>query len=156
MTVSTSPTLSAAALWRLRVVTFALAALAAGSVVFWVLKLGSSNPTPVDAATLSTLDSARMDAQAVARALGASQTSDVAPRVLPSQRWVLTGVARAGTTQGVALIAGEGQHAKPYRLKAPLEEGLYLVGLEPRMAHLGPTPDGPVSMTLELPKLRER
>lgn len=157
MTVSTSTTLSSAALWRLRGVTLALAALAAASVVFWVLKLSTSSPVPVDVAAISTPDRVQpADTDAVARALGASRAGDAAPRGLPAQRWTLSGVARAGTSQGVALIASEGQAAKPYRVKARLEEGLFLVGLEPRKAHLGPTPDGPVSVTLELPPMRAR
>lgn len=153
--VSTPASPVTPSVWRVRGITFVLAALAAGSVVFWALKITTPNQVQVNPAALASADMARVDWAGTARALGAT-TGPEAPRAMVAQRWVLTGVARAGSAEGVALIAGEGQPAKPYRLKAKLEEGLYLVALEPRQAHLGPSAEGPVSMTLALPALRER
>jgi general secretion pathway protein C len=156
MTVSTSGRQTSAALWRVRAVTLVLAALAAASVVFWGLKIGAPTPVQVSAAALTTAQAEAVDWAASARALGAKKNSEApAARALNAQRWVLTGVVRAGTSEGMALIAAEGQPAKPYRLKSRLEEGLFLVALEPRLAHLGPSPEGPVSISLTLPKLRE-
>ena len=154
--VSTSASPVTPSLWRVRGITFVLAALAAASVVFWALKITAPAQVQVNPAALASADMARVDWAASARALGAVTAGTEAPRALAAQRWVLTGVARAGSTEGVALIAGEGQPAKPYRLKAKLEEGVYLVALELRQAHLGPTAEGPVSTTLTLPALRER
>ena len=156
MTVSTSDRPSAGALWRVRLVTLGVAALAAASVVFWGLNISAPTPVQVNTAALATAEAEAVDWAALARALGAIKNSETpAAPALTAQRWVLTGVARAGTAEGMALIAAEGQPAKPYRLKSRLEEGLYLVALEPRLAHLGPSPQGPVSISLTLPKLRE-
>jgi general secretion pathway protein C len=156
MTVSTPDRPTAGALWRVRVVSLAMAALAASSVVFWGLKISAPTPVQVSTAALTTAEAEAVDWAASARALGATKNSEApSARALNAQRWVLTGVARAGTSEGMALIATEGQPAKPYRLKSRLEEGLFLVALEPRLAHLGPTPEGPVSISLTLPKLRE-
>lgn len=156
MTVSTSAQRSSAALWRVRLVTLALAALAAASVVFWALKISAPAQLQLEPAALAGSDSLRPDAAASARALGATPTTDAAPApAVVAQRWSLSGVARAGTAQGVALIAADGERAKPYRLKARLQDGLFLVALEPRKAHLGPTEEGPISTTLELPKRPE-
>lgn len=156
MTVSTSDRPTVAALWRVRLLSLALAALAAASVVFWGLKISAPTPVQVNTSALTIAETEAVDWAASARALGATQNSETpSVRALNAQRWALTGVARAGTAEGMALIAAEGQPAKPYRLKSRLEEGLFLVALEPRLAHLGPTPEGPVSLTLTLPKLRE-
>ncbi len=156
MTFSTSDRPTAGALWRVRVVTLCVAALAAASVVFWGLKISAPTPVQLNTAALTAAETGAVDWAASARALGASKNSETpTARALTPQRWVLTGVARAGTAEGMALIAAEGQPAKPYRLKSRLEEGLYLVALEPRLAHLGPAPEGPVSISLSLPKLRE-
>jgi general secretion pathway protein C len=155
-TVSISNRLSSAAIWRVRILTFVLAGLAAASVVFWGLQMSAWAPVQMNPTSLKTFDTARVDAQALGRVLGVSKQAEApGSRALATQRWTLTGVARAGTAQGVALIAADGQPAKLYRLKSPLEEGLFLVALEPRKAHLGPSSEGPVTMTLELPKLRE-
>ena len=156
MTVSTSDRPSAGALWRVRLVTLGVAALAAASVVFWGLNISAPTPVQLNTAALATAEAEAVDLAASARALGANKNSETPiAAALTAQRWVLTGVARAGTAEGMALIAAEGQPAKPYRLKSRLEEGLYLVALEPRLAHLGPSPQGPVSISLTLPKLRE-
>jgi len=156
MTVSTSDRPSTGALWRVRLVTLGVAALAAASVVFWGLNIGALTPVQVNTAALATAEAEAVDWAASAGALGATKNSEApAARALNAQRWVLTGVVRAGTSEGMALIAAEGQPAKPYRLKSRLEEGLFLVALEPRLAHLGPSPEGPVSISLTLPKLRE-
>jgi general secretion pathway protein C len=156
MTVSTSDRPSAGALWRVRLVTLGVAALAAASVVFWGLNISAPTPVQLNTAALATAEAEVVDWAASARALGAIKNSETpAAAALTAQRWVLTGVARAGTAEGMALIAAEGQPATPYRLKSRLEEGLYLVALEPRLAHLGPSPEGPVSISLTLPKLRE-
>jgi general secretion pathway protein C len=139
-----------------RLVTLGVAALAAASVVFWGLNISAPTPVQLNTAALATAEAEVVDWAASARALGAIKNSETpAAAALTAQRWVLTGVARAGTAEGMALIAAEGQPAKPYRLKSRLEEGLYLVALEPRLAHLGPSPEGPVSISLTLPKLRE-
>jgi general secretion pathway protein C len=156
MTVSTSNRPTAGALWRMRAVTLCVAALAAASVVFWGLKISAPIPVQLNTAALTSAEAVAVDWAASARALGASKNSEIPTvRALTPQRWVLTGVARAGTADGMALIAAEGQPAKSYRLKSRIEEGLYLVALEPRLAHLGPAPEGPVSISLSLPNLRE-
>lgn len=142
--------------WGVRLGTFALWLALGGSVVYWGLRLSvppGGVPVPPVAGP-----AAAIDAEAVARALGAgSRPTALAASQAPvpaDGRLVLQGVL-AGQAQGsgAALIAVDGQPPRPFRVGAAVGD-LVLLALGPREARLGPRVDGPVSVTLEVPVRR--
>jgi general secretion pathway protein C len=90
------------------------------------------------------------------RLLG-GQKADASPTPeavdVSSSRFKLLGVVAGGHGQGRALIAADGKTAKPYRVGAPVEDGLVLKSVSPRSAELARSLEAPAGMTLELPKL---
>ena len=142
--------------WGVRLGTFALWLALGGSVVYWGMRLSA----PLGALPVPSVGplAAAVDAQAVARALGAGPVPAAAVAsgapVPADGRLVLQGVL-AGQAQdsGAALIALDGQQPKPYRVGAVVGDWV-LLALGPREARLGPRADGPVSVTLEVPVRR--
>lgn len=95
-------------------------ALAAGGVAYWALRLaGGEAPVQVPVATALDPD-ARVDGAAVARALGARQARSAPADDDLSRRVVLRGVLTHGH-DGAALIAVDGQPARPLRVGASLD-----------------------------------
>ena len=141
-------------LWRLRLFTFLLAALAAGSMAYWMLKWSASAPAS-PAASVVFAPPPPTDPLAVARLLGGGQTSATAAPLesLASSRFKLTGVVTDPAHGGYALIAIDGKPAKPYRVGAAVNEALMLHSVAPRSATLAASRDAPAAFTLELPKL---
>lgn len=137
--------------WGIRLATLALAALAALSATYWVLK--STHVDSVSTAASATGFST-MDPQALARAFGGGGlvTPAGAP-VAPSTSYVLVGVLADRQHGGAALIAIDGKAAKPYRVGATVDNNLVLQSVAARRAVLAPAVDGPAQMTLELPPL---
>ncbi len=146
--------------WAVRGVTFLVWLALAFSTTYWGLQWqesGASRPTSASGVAASAGDTAAgFQPAALGRALGAvgPAIERVAAPALAS-RLVLVRVVRAGARDGAALIAIDGKPARSVRLHAEVEPGLYLVGLEPRRASLGPEPRGPESLVLELPKPKE-
>ena len=143
---------STPATWPVRGATFALWALAAGSVVFWGLKLGGGSRT-VNAPPLPARPVAAADPVAIARVLGGlpSATAVAAPAAPLASRFQLLGVAAgARSGQGAAIIAVDGKPGRPYRVGSVVDEGLVLQSVQGRQATLGPA-NGPAVVTLELP-----
>jgi general secretion pathway protein C len=146
----------APAAWTVRGATFALWALAAGSAVFWGLKLGGGGqgvaaPVP----PLRTVGAA--DPAGIARLLGSAPAVAGQPVAAPSlaSRFQLVGVAAGERSGGgAAIIAVDGRPARPYRVGASIEEGLVLQSVQGRSATLATAMDGPAVLTLELPPLR--
>lgn len=133
--------------WPLRGVTFLLAALAAGSAVFWGLKLGAGRSVP---ALVATADSApAIDAQAVVRALGGGATvSATAPQ---RTAYVLVGVLADRRQSGAALISMDGKTAKAFTVGQTVDADWVLAAVHGRTATLsGP---GGTRLELELPPL---
>lgn len=131
----------------------ALAALAAGSAVHWVLKW------PVAAVPVATVDApaaATVDTLAVARALGGG-AGPVAAAVAPaSSRFSLAGVVAGGEHRGAALIAVDGKPAKPYRVGAVVGAQWVLQSVEPRRVVLAPQgSSADASIALELPPKKQ-
>ena len=133
-------------------VTFALAALAAASAAYWVLK-SSGTSAPATALPVALASATPADPQAVARALGggvvlAPTPGEVAPA---ASRYVLTGVVADRSNRGAALISVDGKPAKPVRVGASLDGGLVLKSVAGRRAVLATGVDAPAMVTLELP-----
>lgn len=143
--------------WGVRLGTLALWAVAGASVVFWGLRL--SAPPASGMAPVAAPAPLAPDAQALARLLGAAPAQAAAPSAAPvaplASRFTLVGVLSGRNSGGgAALIAVDGQPAKPYRVGAVVEEGLVLQALGPRQAQLGATADGPAAVTLDMPLKR--
>jgi general secretion pathway protein C len=140
-------------LWRLRIVTFLIAALAAASAAYWVLKWRASAP-PLAGAAATFAAPAAADPQALARLLGGGQTQLVATLVASAaSHFKLSGVVASQGKNGSALISIDGKPARPYRVGARLNDALLLHSVAPRSAALAASLDAPVSVTLDLPKL---
>ena len=137
--------------WPVRLITFALWALAAAGVVFWGLRL--SIPAPQQAAPAMPVPMSAPDTQAIARLLGALP-SGATPTVLQpaaASRYTLVGVlAGRDGVSGAALIAVTGQPAKPFRIGSVVDDNLVLQALGKHEARLGPSVQGPSALVLEM------
>lgn len=137
--------------WTVRGVTFVVWAVAAASAAYWVMKFAGSDPS-VPRVAAASRQAAPADPMVVARLLG--HTTSAAPTAVAqptSSRLSLIGVVADRSQRGAALIAVDGKPAKPYRVGTAVDEGLVLQSVQPRKATLGPSVDGPASVTLELP-----
>jgi general secretion pathway protein C len=145
--------INAYSLWSNRIVTFALAALAAGSVAYWALKgMGTSRLSVAPPVALASAPPA--DPQAVARALGGGLVvAQTEPGQGPpaSSRFVLAGVVANSAHGGAALISVDGEPAKPFRIGAAVDGRLVLQSVAPRRAVLAANLGAPAEVTLELP-----
>lgn len=137
-------------LWRLRAVTFVLAALAAASAAYWVLKISSRGSV---AASVAAADSgAVLDAQAVVRALGGSSAPATGAATAPARNpYVLMGVLADRSQAGAALISIDGKPAKPYTVGARVDGDWVLQAVAGRTAVLAGA--GDTRLELELPAL---
>ncbi len=141
-------------LWWLRIATFLLAALAAASAAYWVLKWSSPAPANRAPAAVRTFSrTTQTDPQVVARLLGGGQKAVAGLVESASSRFKLIGVIANRTHGGYALISVDGKPARPYEVGAALNESLVLKSVAARSAALAANADGPVSLTLELPVL---
>ena len=148
--------------WWPRLAAFVLAALAAGSTVYWAMKWPASQP----ASTLQTPTGQRYtaaDPALLARALGASPAS-AAPgvaqpamsAVAASSRLTLVGVVANMRNGGTALISVDGKPARPFRVGAQIEGEWTLQSVAQRRAVLSGREGGDAAFTLELPMLKSR
>lgn len=139
-----------------RLIAFCVWALAAGSVVFWALRLGVQ-PAGVPGHALSVTSEVSNSA-AVVRMLGGATvvaSASAAPEPALASRFRLIGVMApqpGATGSGVALIAVDGKPGKPYALGGQVEGELVLQSLTHRTAAIGPS-GAPAVLTLELPLL---
>ena len=141
--------------WLIRLLTLLLAALAAASTTYWVLKW----PRAKALAPLAplTTDAPPTDPQAVARLLGSRpgpaqvETNSVAPQ----KDLKLLGVIALGDagSRGSALIAVEAGTAKPYHIGQTVLDGLVLHSVKARTALLAPSLQSAATVKLELPPL---
>ena len=139
-------------LWGLRLTTLLLWLMAAASVVYWGLRL--STPPSGLAVPAVFASPPAPDVQAVARLLGAVVVASAAAPVPSSaSRFALVGVlAGRQSGGGAALIAIDGQPAKPFRVGATVDAGLVLQSLGQGQVQLGASRDGPAALTLQIPK----
>jgi general secretion pathway protein C len=126
--------------------------LAAGlSAGYWVLQaLGRAPVTPVPAAASAP---PVVDAALLARALGALPAATLLAQATPAaaSRYALQGVVAVGAARGAALIAVDGQPARPFRLGAEVASGLVLQAVTAQQVRLGVAVDGPTVITLDMP-----
>ena len=141
--------------WAVRGVTLGLWLLAAGSCVYWGLRVA---PRVAPLAVVAPAPSVfAADPAAVARLLGANPTAAApagAPMASLASRFSLLGVVAARSRRGAALIAVDGKPARPFRVGSAIDEGLMLQSVEGRRAVLGASAGGPAVLTLELPPLK--
>lgn len=139
--------------WLNRLLTTLLAALAAGSAVYW----GLTWPTPpgTTRAAISTDSVATVDPDKLARLLGAGQspivTEAAAPAVTSNLKLVGIIAVGAGGSAGSALISVAGAPAKPYRVGQTVADDLVLRAVKPRQAELSSKEAGAARVSLELP-----
>jgi hypothetical protein len=90
------------------------------------------------------------------KVLGAVSVSAVAEPAAPSlvSRLALLGIAKRGK-EFSALIAVDGQAAKPFAKGAEVLPGLVLQSVNLQQAHLGASLGGPVQLSLDMPKRAE-
>ena len=142
--------------WWLRITTFAIAALAAASAAFWVLKWNDT-PLASPSATVIYSDKGAADPQAVARLLGGGGASTaVGSGTTPdngASQFKLMGVVANSAQGGYALIAVDGQPARPFQVGSPVSKELVLQSVAPRTAVLAARLEAPATFTLALPEL---
>ena len=141
------------AAWTVRGATLVLWALAAGSAVFWGLRMGGTQDSmAVPAARARPV--AAVDPGALARLLGGGATAVVAaPQATLASRFQLLGVAAGVQSgEGAAVISVDGKPARPYRVGAALDEGIVLQSVHGRQAVLAAAGTGQPLLTLELPQ----
>lgn len=155
--MQSTPTLPATNPWLIRLLTFALSALAAGSCLFWVLAWpGTAAPLRAAPGT-SAVQTAPVNASLVAQLLGAPATDASNPPPGPAQStYILVGVIAQGGrgSQGSALIGKTGDELpQPYLVGDTVSDGLVLHAVHARSAVLGPPGSPSGTLTLELPEL---
>lgn len=143
------------AIWPARLSTFVLAAMAAASMVYWGLRWSEQLATPRSGGVWSEphpIDTAR-----VAQLLGASATPVSSAAIAPvsAASYTLEGVIAQGRNsgRGSALIAIDGEKARPYKVGDRLSDDLVLQSVSARGAALASSMAAPASIQLELPPL---
>lgn len=140
-----------------RVATFAVWLLAAGSCVYWGMKL-TARPATLTASPAVARPAAPVDPAALARLLGgtgplAAGAGTAAPL---SNRFVLVGVVSGmKSREGAAVIAVDGKPARPFRVGGAVDDTLVLQSVQGRRAVLAPAAGGAPAVTLELPPAKK-
>jgi len=134
--------------------TFVVWAVALASLTHWGLKVfGASSSAMAAPAVRPSMHP--VDTTLVAKSLGGNQRDPVAaPAPAAPSRFTLLGVVAGVQRHGVAVIAAEGKPAKSLRVGGKVEDGLLVQAVERRSVRLGPTMDGPTTVTLNLPGAR--
>jgi general secretion pathway protein C len=138
-----------------RLATLVLWLLAAGSCVYWALRMAPRGAPAAVAAPARPAFAA--DPVAVGRFLGANPalaSAPAQPAVSLSSRFSLQGVVASRSNRGAALIAVDGKPPRPFRVGAPVDEGLVLQSVEGRRAVIAASASGPALVTLELPPIK--
>lgn len=143
-------------LWWVRAATFFLAALAALSATYWVLKSMQGHSVSTTAA-VANASQAALDPQALARALGGGQAVLLAAPGAASTSvrtpYVLVGVLADSAKGGAALISVDGKPAKPFRVGTTVDGNLVLQSVNGRHAVLAEGVQGATPITLDMPAL---
>ena len=96
------------------------------------------------------------DVNSLARALGALPDSGPAPAAPAASRFSLLGVLAGSTHAGAALIAVDGEPARPFRVGSTVTPGFVLESVAPRRVVLGSVDGGSSGrgLTVEMPGLK--
>lgn len=142
--------------WLPRLFAFAVAALLAVSLVYWVLRWSVANDNN-SASAVSTPDLQATQTPPSAEPAVLANMLGVAPGGTENAptgmagRLVLSGIAaRTAGGGGVALISVDGKTARSYPVGSQVVEGLILKAVDERRAMLAVSADAPVSLTLEM------
>ena len=140
--------------WAVRGTTLVLWVLAAGSSVYWGLKIAPAASSAAVPAPMRL--PVPTDPAAMARLLGANPVaaSPAAATVSLASRFSLLGVVAARSRRGAALIAVDGKPPRPFRVGSAIDDGLLLQSVQGRSAVLAATVRGPAVLTLELPPVK--
>ena len=140
---------SASSRWVLPVASLLVWCAVAFSAVTWGLRIVALDDAAVLAVPVAQA-APEVSTSAVARSLGAVSAQ---PATAPpaDSRFQLQGVVAGDGTRGAALLAVDGQPAKPYRVGATVAEGWVLQSVQGRRVSLGASVDGPETLRLELP-----
>lgn len=143
-------------------ITWALGAAAAFTVVAWTLQIqnGALTPSTVPVAQGQANHNALVQAGAsrpnVAVALGAPKLvadQNTRPSRTVEHQWTLLGVVANASGQGSALLAVDGQPAKAFLPGQSVAPGWVLHSVGHRLARLAPSLQDTPTVTLELPKM---
>ena len=139
----------------IRIVTFALSALAAASAGYWGLKAWGAGPRSAISTAVVAEAASSVGPKAVARALGGGLALAPVASALQAapvaSRYALVGVLAGTSRKGAALISVDGQEAKPVRVGAPVDANMVLVSVSRRGAVLSTGTDATAKLTLDLP-----
>ena len=141
-------------LGSIRIVTFALSALAAASAGYWGLKAWEAGPPSAIPTAVLAQAASSFGPQAVARALGGGLAlAPVAtlPTAPVASRYALVGVVAGNSRKGAALISVDGQEAKPVRVGAQVDANMVLLSVSGRRAVLSSGANATAKVTLDLP-----
>ena len=136
-----------------RGVTAALAGLALGGVVFWVMQILALGRT--DAVVRFVAEPERGTERTALGSLLGAQAKPSTTAEQPQSALTLVAVIARGLHAGSAMISVNGQKAQAYQPGDEVQPGRYVLELGPRQVGLGPSLQGPVAEVLELkvPKL---
>jgi general secretion pathway protein C len=137
--------------WPLRLVTFFIAAVAAASAGFWILRWPL--PAPATHAAVPQVSEPGINTAKLAQLLGARTGTDSTTPLVTSTQYQLLGVIAQGGHRGSALIGIDGQPPKPYRVGEHLSDHVMLKSVKARSAVLASDVNAADGITLELPPL---
>lgn len=134
-------------------VTLVVWSVALASLGYWLLKIAFVPAAPASVPVAAAAPVAT-DAVAVSRLLGSVAPVAQSVQVSLASRFSLIGVIAGAPGGGAALIAVDGQPAKPFRVGSAVDQNLMLQSATGRQARLAESRDGPAALVLELPPLR--
>jgi general secretion pathway protein C len=138
--------------WPPRLVTALVWALAAGTAVYWGLRISSPTAVAVaDAAPAVLAGDAAARQASIARFLGAQPAALAGPGPGPADRFALIGVVASAGGEGAALVSVDGKPARPFAVGMQMAPGYVLQSLGPREARLSTDLQAPVNLVLSLP-----
>jgi general secretion pathway protein C len=133
--------------------TLAVWAVATASLLYWGFKVASSGAAPRDLPVAAAPPPAT-DPLAVGRLLGAVAQPAAVQQVALASRFSLQGVIAGTAGGGAALIAVDGQPAKPFRVGSQVDQNLILQSAIGRQVKLAASPNEPAAVVLSLPPLQ--
>jgi general secretion pathway protein C len=137
--------------WPVRLVTFVLAAAAAASVGFWILRWPATETStrPV----VPQVTQANVDTAKLGQLLGAGAGKDSTTPLVTITQYQLLGVISHGGHWGSALIGIDGQPPKPYRVGDRLSDQVVLKSVMARSIVLASDMNASDGISVEMPTL---